>query len=95
MANILNITYRKVGGLRFLKVGRLTVSFSVTKRLTTIYTAKPVVERKGEQFAAIVKLYKSGRLVKQVAGPELFALPGDAMAHAVAGIAAVGLKAAR
>lgn len=69
MPSIFPVSYRKVGGLRFLKVGRLTVSFSISSRLSTIYTAKPVVERKGSQFAAIVKLYKSGRLVRSVTGP--------------------------
>lgn len=28
---MLNISHRRVGGLRFIKLGRLTVSFSVSK----------------------------------------------------------------
>jgi hypothetical protein len=29
--SVINISYRKVGGLRFLKIGRLTLMFCVSK----------------------------------------------------------------
>jgi hypothetical protein len=32
MTPILNISYRKVGGLRFLKIGRLTLSWALAER---------------------------------------------------------------
>lgn len=33
---VLNVSYRRVGGLRFVKLGRLTVSFSVSKAFAPI-----------------------------------------------------------
>jgi hypothetical protein len=32
MNRIFNISYRKIGGLRFLKIGRLTLSWSLAER---------------------------------------------------------------
>lgn len=32
----MNVSFRKVGGLRFLKIGRLTVSFCVTAKYRPI-----------------------------------------------------------
>lgn len=37
---MLNISYRRVGGLRFLKLGRLTFSFSISETYRPIKRAK-------------------------------------------------------
>lgn len=95
MANIFNVSFRRVGGLRFLKVGRLTVTLAVSRTLAPRYAAKPVVEASGDGFKAIVKLYRNGRLRGSYASPELFGNAGDAMAHATAGIVACNMQMVR
>ena len=37
---MLNLSYRKVGGLRFLKLGRLTFMFCVSKEYRSLTAAK-------------------------------------------------------
>lgn len=32
-----NVSYRKIGGLRFLKVGRLTLSWSVSREYRSLH----------------------------------------------------------
>lgn len=36
MTGWLNVSTRKVGGLRFVKIGRLTISFSVSRRYKSL-----------------------------------------------------------
>ena len=36
----MNISYRKVGGLRFVKIGRLTVSWSVSRQYRDLNAPK-------------------------------------------------------
>lgn len=36
LRNALNVSTRKVGGIRFLKIGRLTLSFSVSRSYRAI-----------------------------------------------------------
>jgi hypothetical protein len=38
--NIINISTRKVGGIRFVKIGRLCLSFCVTKRYHALNAPK-------------------------------------------------------
>jgi hypothetical protein len=39
---IFNISTRRIGGLRFLKVGRLTLSWSVSRAYRSLHAAKGV-----------------------------------------------------
>jgi hypothetical protein len=43
MTHIFNVSYRKVGGLRFLKIGRLTLSWSIAERYRP-FKARNVIE---------------------------------------------------
>jgi hypothetical protein len=43
MPRIFNVSYRKVGGLRFLKIGRLTLTWSIAERYRP-FKARNVVE---------------------------------------------------
>lgn len=103
MAPLFNASNRKVGGLRFLTLGRVILTVSARSVQVSIskpakpatLRGKPVVEACGDGFKAIVKLYRNGRLAGSYPAPDLFANAGDAMAHATAGIVACNLQMAR
>ncbi|MFC5509284.1 hypothetical protein [Bosea massiliensis] len=95
---ILNISTQKVGGLRFVRIGRLSLSFCLTRKPVARpvkLTAKPMVERAGDAFYPVVRLYRDGKLATIKAGPVHHASPADALAHARAAIARCGLTLAR
>jgi len=42
MQSMFNISYRKVGGLRFIKIGRLTIMFCVSQCYRPIGEREPI-----------------------------------------------------
>lgn len=44
-----NVSFRRVGGLRFLKVGRLTVSWSVARAYRPVKSAEQSAEERNDR----------------------------------------------
>ncbi len=96
MAHLLNISARKVGGIHFLKLGRINVSVSVSKPETEIkLSARAMVERASDGFRPVVFLCRDGRPHSRHEAPGSFPDAGLALAHARAAVASVGLPLAR
>lgn len=56
MAHMFNFSTRKVGGLRFIKIGRLTISFSVARTYKPMKpAAAPVSPARLAEFATLAR----------------------------------------
>lgn len=95
-ARIWNVSHRKVGGIRFLKLGRINISLSVAKRPEDIeVTARAMAERTASGFRSVVFLLKDGKLFSRHDGLDGFADAGLALAHAQHAAITAGIPFAR
>jgi uncharacterized protein YegL len=95
-APVFNVTARKVGGIRFLKLGRINISLSVSKPAHAVkITARAMVERTGDGFRPVVFICRDGKPHSRHEAPMALATAGDAMFHARAAVASCGLALAR
>jgi hypothetical protein len=69
MINLINIDYRKVGGMRFLKIGRLNLSWSISDQFKPIgadrilreeLRMRRLVERKRRESKLVGDAFTSG-----------------------------------
>ncbi len=92
-----NVSARKVGGIRFLKLGRFNLSFSVSKPdKAPAFKVRAMVEQDADgSFYAVVRLMKDGEPHRTVAAPYGHATAGLARAHALHAARSCGLPLAR
>lgn len=96
MAQLLNVSFRKIGGLRFIRLGRINIQLSVSSKYAPPKPkARPLIEAEGQYYRPVVKLYRDGKPYHTSYANVVYATAGEAMAHARAGIAACNFKIAR
>lgn len=95
---IWNVSHRKVGGISFLKLGRINISFSVShpkpEPVAPIYTVRPSIERAEGKFHPTLTLYRDGAPVAQRHGEAFYSAP-HAMAFARSAASRCGFSLAR
>ncbi|MCZ8103994.1 MAG: hypothetical protein O9972_39635 [Burkholderiales bacterium] len=103
-APLFSISTQKVGGLRFVRVGRLCLSFCLTRKPAPKaepaqpgprFYVRPVIEGEAGMTKAGIRLYRNGKLCAVRWCADAFAHPGEAWAHAQAAARRSGFTIAR
>lgn len=98
MAHLINASARKVGGIHFLKLGRINLSFSVSKAAPAPVkrTCRALVQLgPNGTYQPVVRIMEGKRTARIVTCDVRFPAAELAMAHARAAIVSCGLPLAR
>ncbi|KAB0269050.1 hypothetical protein [Microvirga brassicacearum] len=98
MSKLFNISLRKVGGLTFLKLGRINISWSVSRALKvkpepvqTVFVARPSASLTVRGYQPSVAIVQGGRIRARRVSPHYFASRAIALAFALDACRSVGL----